>query len=40
VLEYPGLWNGGMSDWLTRFVEIPAACFQPVKTILDLVDRR
>ena len=39
VLEYPGLWNGAMSGWLTRFVEIPSACFQPVKTVLDLRDR-
>ena len=39
VLEHPGLWNGGMSGWLTRFVEIPAVCFQPVKTVMDLVGR-
>lgn len=39
VLEHPGLWNGGMSGWLTRFVEIPSACFQPVKSALDLIDR-
>ena len=39
VLEHPGLWNGGMSGWLTRFVEIPAKCFQPVKTVMDLVGR-
>ena len=39
VLEHPGLWNGGMSGWLTRFVEIPAECFQPVKTVMDLVGR-
>ena len=39
VLEHPGLWNGGMSGWLTRFVEIPAACSQPVKTVMDLVGR-
>ena len=40
VLEHPGLWNGGMSGWLTRFVEIPSACFQPVKTVMDLVGRK
>ena len=40
VLEHPGLWNGGMSGWLTRFVEIPSLCFQPVKSALDLIDRR
>jgi hypothetical protein len=39
VLEHPGLWNGAMSGWLTRFVEIPASCFQPVKSALDLVGR-
>ena len=39
VLEHPGLWNGGMSGWLTRFVELPSACFQPVKSALDLIDR-
>ncbi len=40
VLEHPGLWNGGMSGWLTRFVEIPSICFQPVKSALDLIDRK
>ena len=39
VLEHPGLWNGAMSGWLTRFVEIPSACFQPAKTVLDLLGR-
>jgi hypothetical protein len=39
ILEHPGLWNGGMSGWLTRFVEIPTICFQPVKTALDLIQR-
>lgn len=39
VLEHPGLWNGSMSGWLTRFVEIPASCFQPVKSALDLIGR-
>ena len=39
VLEHPGLWNGGMSGWLTRFVQIPSSCFQPVKTALDLMAR-
>ena len=36
-LEWPGLWNGGMADWNTVFVEIPAAAFQPVKTVRDLL---
>lgn len=34
--ELPGLWNGGMSDWNTLFIEIPSEVFSPVKTILDL----
>ncbi len=37
AMELPGLWNGGMGDWLTVFVEIPAAVFAPVKTVLDLL---
>lgn len=36
-LEWPGLWNGGMAGWNTVFVEIPAAAFQPVKTVMDLL---
>jgi hypothetical protein len=35
ALEWPGLWNGGMADWITLFVEIPRATFNPVKTFLD-----
>ena len=34
--ELPGLWNGGMSNWNSLFLEIPSAVFSPVKTILDL----
>ena len=34
--ELPGLWNGGMSDWNTIFVEIPSQVFSPVKTVLGL----
>ncbi|PLX73789.1 MAG: DUF4301 domain-containing protein [Desulfuromonas sp.] len=37
ILELPGLWNGGMAGWLTQFVEIPAAAFNPVKTLFDLL---
>jgi len=37
ALELPGLWNGGMADWLTVFVEIPPATFNPAKTALDLL---
>ena len=39
VLEHPGLWNGSMSGWLTKFVEIPPTCFQPVKSAMDLIER-
>jgi hypothetical protein len=35
ALEWPGLWNGGMADWITLFVEIPRATFNPVKSFLD-----
>jgi Domain of unknown function (DUF4301) len=37
VCERPGLWNGGMSDWITLFVEVPEDTFSPVKTINDLL---
>ena len=37
ALELPGLWNGAMSDWNTAFVEVPAATFNPVKTVNDLL---
>ena len=36
-IENPGLWNGGMYDWLTLFYEIGSDCFSPVKTVLDLL---
>ena len=35
--ELPGLWNGGMSDWNTIFVEVPIITFNPVKTVNDLL---
>ena len=35
--ELPGLWNGGMADWNTIFVEVPIETFNPVKTINDLL---
>ena len=35
ALEWPGLWNGGMADWITLFVEVPRSTFNPVKTFLD-----
>lgn len=37
ALEHPGLWNGGMADWNTLFVEVPAEIFHPVKTLTDLL---
>lgn len=36
ILERPGLWNGAMAHWLTRFVELPGETFAPVKTLFDL----
>ena len=38
ILERPGLWNGGMDEWLTQFIEVPAMTFAPVKTVFDLLD--
>jgi hypothetical protein len=37
-VEKPGLWNGGMENWNTIFVEIPSETFSPVKTVLDLLE--
>lgn len=37
ALERPGLWNGAMAHWNSVFVEVPAATFHPVKTVLDLL---
>ncbi len=37
ALELPGLWNGAMADWITVFVEVPTATFNPVKTVNDLL---
>ncbi len=37
ALERPGLWNGAMALWHTRFVEVPLAVFNPVKTVFDLL---
>ncbi len=36
-IENPGLWNGGMFNWLTLFYQIDSKCFSPVKTVLDLL---
>ena len=37
ALELPGLWNGGMADWISIFIEVPIITFNPVKTINDLL---
>ncbi|HET7361122.1 MAG TPA: DUF4301 family protein [Salinimicrobium sp.] len=37
ALEHPGLWNGGMANWITIFVEVPIETFNPVKTVADLL---
>jgi hypothetical protein len=31
------MWNGAMAGWNSVFVEVPAATFAPVKTVLDLL---
>lgn len=36
-LELPGLWNGGMSNWISVFVEVPILTFNPVKEVTDLL---
>ncbi|MDG1427812.1 MAG: DUF4301 family protein [Crocinitomicaceae bacterium] len=35
--ELPGLWNGGMYNCNTLFVQIPSDVFSPVKSVLDLL---
>ncbi|MCR5003758.1 MAG: DUF4301 family protein [Bacteroidales bacterium] len=37
ALERPGLWNGAMSEWNTKFIEVPLETFNPVKVVLDLL---
>lgn len=37
ILEWPGLWNGGMAEWNTIFIELPPQTFNPVKTVMDLI---
>ncbi len=36
ALERPGLWNGSMAGWETRFVGLPGEVYTPVKTVFDL----
>jgi hypothetical protein len=35
--ELPGLWNGGMANWNSVFVEVPNTVFSPVKSLIDLL---
>ena len=37
ILEWPGLWNGGMAEWNSIFVQVPKETFNPVKSIIDLL---
>lgn len=39
-IERPGLWNGGMAQWISIFVEISADSFSPVKDVLNLLDAK
>lgn len=39
AMELPGLWNGAMAHWITIFVEVPLATFNPVKNVFDLLKR-
>lgn len=37
ALEWPGLWNGAMANWITIFIEVPISTFNPVKEFKDLL---
>ena len=39
-MERPGLWNGGMADWISVFVEVSSESFSPVKDALNLLDSK
>lgn len=39
-IEKPGLWNGGMANWISVFVEISSESFSPVKDVLNLLDAK
>ena len=39
ALERPGLWNGSMAGWETRFVELPGEVYTPVKSVFDLAGK-
>lgn len=38
ALELPGLWNGAMAKWNTALIEVPLETFNPVKTVIDLLE--
>jgi len=38
AMERPGLWNGAMAKWNTVFVAVPGTTFNPVKTVVDLLN--
>ncbi|MCY4161246.1 MAG: DUF4301 family protein [Flavobacteriaceae bacterium] len=40
AIEWPGLWNGGMDDWNSVFIEVPKDVFRPVKKVHDLIHRK
>ena len=37
ILEWPGLWNGGMAQWNSLFIELPSDTFHPIKSVADLI---
>jgi hypothetical protein len=39
-MEKPGLWNGGMANWISVFVEVSSDSFSPVKDVLNLLDKK
>ena len=38
ILEWPGLWNGGMAEWNSIFIEIPSNTFHPIKNLVDFLE--
>ncbi|MCY4217195.1 MAG: DUF4301 family protein [Flavobacteriaceae bacterium] len=40
AIEWPGLWNGGMADWNSVFIDVPKDVFRPVKKVHDLIHRK
>ena len=37
ILEWPGLWMGGMAQWNSLFIELPSDTFHPIKSVADLI---